>query len=244
MFTPTNVAATTVSAGVGGPVATVISPTFQIITSPVTGTASSSTTITPVWRLTTTSSSSSLIKQPTLVSIVNKNINVTSSTSVPIVATGIRLPANSILCSKSPSTSQSQTPVITGNLILASPQSLGLVSARLQPTLTCTINNNTTLLNSPKQILTPPSNYSRFLFFFFANLSIIVDSSSNNLKPGFCIDTPNLGRLATIPRQSTVIQFHSLLFHLDDLFSVITTPSVQPFITESQKPNLTNEQVD
>ena len=214
MFTPTNVAATTVSAGVGGPVATIVSPTFQIVTSPVTGTLSSSTTISPVWRLTTTSSSSSLIKQPTLVSIMNKNINVTSSTSVPIVTNGIRLPANSILCSKFPSTSQSQTPIITGNLILASPQSLGLVSARLQPTLTCTINNNTTSLNSPKQIFVPPSKYN---FFFLQNSCRIIDSSSNNLKPGFCIDTPIFGRLATIPRQSNP-SCHFLPYHLHCLF--------------------------
>ena len=205
MFTPTNVAATTVSAGVGGPVATVVSPTFQIITSPVNGTSSSSTTISPVWRLTTTSPS--LIKQPTLVSIVNKNINVTTATSVPMIATGIRLPVNGIICSKSPSTSQSSNPIITGNLIVHSPQTLGLVSARLQPTLTCTINNNTTTLNSPKPIIIPSSKYQ---FFFLQIPHVILGSSSTNLKPGFCIDTPILGRLATIQRQNSNLPFFLL----------------------------------
>ncbi|CAF4959616.1 unnamed protein product, partial [Rotaria magnacalcarata] len=79
-----NVAATTGSAG-GGPVAAAVPPTFQLISTPVNGSSSSSSssTTSPAWRLTSTATSS-LIKQPSGVSIINGNMNVTSSTSVPI----------------------------------------------------------------------------------------------------------------------------------------------------------------
>jgi hypothetical protein len=123
--------------------------------------------------------------------------------------TGVTLPTTGTVYYISTSTSQPHHTLTTGNLILQSPQTIGLVSARIQPslstpTLTRTINSNTTILNNPKQILTPPSKY---IFFYFQRiLDSILDSSSssNNFKPGICIDTPILGRLApiTIQRQS------------------------------------------
>jgi transcription initiation factor TFIID TATA-box-binding protein len=204
MFTTTNVAATAASAG-GGPVAAAVPPTFQIISTTVTGpsSSSSSSTTSPAWRLTPTSSSS-LIKQPSVVSIINGNMNVTSSTSVPINSTGVTIPTNSTVYYIKTTNSQQHNPITTGNLILQSPQTVRLVSTPLQsslstPTFTRLNNSNTTIINNSKQILTPPNS-----------------SSSNNFKPGICIDTPILGRLAPITIQpqittySPVQQFQSL----------------------------------
>lgn len=216
MFTTTNVAATAASSGVGGPVAAAVPPTFQIISTPVTGptSSSSSSTISPTWRITSTSSSASLIKQPSVVSIINGNMNLTSSTSSPINATGVTMPTNGTVYYISTSTTQPHNPLTAGSLILQSPQTLGLVSARLQPSLstpilTRTINSNTTF-NSSIQILTPPS------------------SSSNNFKPGFCIDTPSLGQLAPI----TIQQQNA------------TNSPVFTTIPQSQKPNPNDEQIN
>jgi len=171
MFTTTNVAATAASSGVGGPVAAAVPPTFQIISAPVTGpSSSSSSTISPAWRLTSTSSS--LLKQPSVVSIINGNMNITSSTSSPINATGVTMPTNGTVYYISASTTQPHNPLATGSLILQSPQTLGLVSARIQPSLsvpilTRTINSNTPIFNNPRQILTAPSKY---LILFSMNL--------------------------------------------------------------------------
>jgi len=186
MFTTTNVPATAASTGVGGPVAAAVPPTFQIISTPVTGqsSSSSSSTTTSAWRLTPTSSSSTLIKQPSVVSIINGNMNVTSSTSVPINSTGVTMPTNGNILYITTTNSQQYNPITTGNIILQSPQTVRLLTATpLQTSLstsTLTLLNN----NNPRQILTPPNS---------------------NFKPGTCIDTPILGRLApiTIQRQIT-----------------------------------------
>ena len=166
MFTTTNVAATAASSGVGGPVAAAVPPTFQIISTPVTGStsSSSSSTIPSAWRLTPTSSTATLIKQPSVVSIINGNVNLTSSTSSPINTTGVTMPTHGTVYYISTSTTQPHNPLATGTIKIQSPQTLGLVSGRIQPSLstpiiTRTINSNTMILNTPRQILTPPSNY-------------------------------------------------------------------------------------
>ncbi|CAF0767608.1 unnamed protein product [Rotaria sordida] len=194
MFTTTNVAATAGSAG--GPVAAAVPPTFQLISTPVNGSSSSSSSSTnsSAWRLTSTSTSS-IIRQPSVVSIINGNMNVTSSTSVPINSTGVTMPTNGNILYIATTNSQQHNPITTGNLILQSPQTVRLVSTPLHtslsaPTLTFLNNSNTTIINNSRQIITPS-----------------ITSSSNNFKPGICIDTPILGRLApiTIQRQITNI---------------------------------------
>jgi hypothetical protein len=161
MFTTTNVAAAAASAG--GPVATVVSPTFQIISTPVTGPSSSSTT-SSTWRLTPTSSSG-LIKQPSVVSIINRNMNVTSSTSLPINSTGVTMPTNGTVYYITTTNSQQHNPITIGNLSVQSPQTVRLVSTPIQsssstPTLTRLNNSNTNV----RQILTPSSNKISILF--------------------------------------------------------------------------------
>jgi transcription initiation factor TFIID TATA-box-binding protein len=186
MFTTTNVAAAAASAG--GPVATVVSPTFQIISTPVTGPSSSSTT-SSTWRLTPTSSSG-LIKQPSVVSIINRNMNVTSSTSLPINSTGVTMPTNGTVYYITTTTnSQQHNPITIGNISVQSPQTVRLVSTPIQsssstPTLTRLNNSNTNV----RQILTPSNS-----------------STNNNSKPGICIDTPILGLLAPITIQRQII---------------------------------------
>jgi hypothetical protein len=186
MFTTTNVAGTTASAGGGGPIAAAVPPPFQIISTPVTGPSSSSVSST-TWRLTPTASSSSLIKQPSVVSIINGNMNVSSTTTLPINSTGVTMPTNGNILYIATTNSQQHNPITSGNLIFQSPQTVRLVSST--PTLTLLNNRNTTVINNSRQILTPP----------------ISSSSSTHFKPGICIDTPILGRLApiTIQRQIT-----------------------------------------
>jgi hypothetical protein len=171
MFTTTNVAATATSAGGGGPVAAAVPPTFQIINTPVTGSSSSSSSTTsPAWRLTPTSSST-LIKQPSVVSIINGNMNITSSTSVPINSTGVTMPTNgTVYYIKTTTNSQQHNPITAGNLILQSPQTVRLVSAPLPtslstPTLTILNNSNTTIINNSKQILTSSSKKFHLIYF-------------------------------------------------------------------------------
>jgi hypothetical protein len=162
MFTTTNVAATAASAGGGGPVAAAVPPTFQIISTPVTGSSSSSSSTTsPAWRSTPTTTAS-LIKQPSVVSIINGNMNVTSSTSVPINSTGVTIPTHNIVYITT-TNSQQHNPITTGNLILQSPQTVRFVSSSplhsslSAPTLTLLNNSNTTMLNNHRQIITPSS---------------------------------------------------------------------------------------
>jgi hypothetical protein len=159
MFTTTNVAATAASAGGGGPVAAAVPPTFQIISTGQTSSSSSSTT-SSAWRLTPTSSST-LIKQPSVVSIINGNVNVTSATSIPINSTGVTMPTNGTVFYITTTNSQQHNP----NLILQSPQTVRLLTATpLQTSLstsTLTLLNN----NNPRQILTPPSKKFDFSFF-------------------------------------------------------------------------------
>jgi len=172
MFTATNAAAAAASAGGGGPVAAAVPPTFQIINTPVNGSSSSSSSTTsPTWRLAPTSSSS-LIKQPSVVSIINGNMNITSSASVPINSTVVTMPTTGTVYYIKTTSSQQHNPITTGNFILQSPQTVRLVSAPLQsslstPTLTFLNNSNTTIINSPKQILTPPSKSFLFVLFYF-----------------------------------------------------------------------------
>jgi hypothetical protein len=193
MFTTTNVAATAGSAG-GGPVAAAVPPTFQLISTSVNGssTSSSPATTSTTWRLTPTPTSS-LIKQPSVVSILNGNMNVTSSTSVPIHSTGVTMPTNGNILYIATTNSQQHHPTTTGNIILQSPQTVRLVSSPLHtslsaPTLTFLNNSNTTIINNSRQIITSS-----------------IPTTSNNFKPGNCIDTPILGRLGpiTIQRQLT-----------------------------------------
>ncbi|CAF2671085.1 unnamed protein product [Rotaria sp. Silwood2] len=187
----TNLAATSGSAG--GLVTAAISPTYQHLSTPVNGSllSSSPSTNPSTWRFTSTSS---LIKQPSVVSIINGNMNVSSSTSVPMNSTGVTMPTNGNILYIATTNSQQHNPITTGNLILQSPQTVRLVSTPLHtslsaPALSFLNNSNTTIINNPRQILTPS----------------ISSSSNNNFKPGICIDTPILGRLApiTIQRQIT-----------------------------------------
>lgn len=216
MFTTTNVAATAGSAG-GGPVAAAVPPTFQLISTPVAGSSSSSssTTTSPAWRL-TAATTSSLIKQPSVVSIVNGNVNVTSSTSVPINSTGVTMPTHGNILYIATTNSQQNNSITAGNLVLQSPQTVRLVSSPLHtslstPTLTFFNNSNTTIINNPRQIITTSSKYFLFIylplvFSMFTEIKFSDSSTcNNNFKPGICIDTPILGRLApiTIQRQST-----------------------------------------
>lgn len=217
MFTTTNVAATAASAGGGGPVAAAVPPTFQIINQTIPGSStssssssSSSSTTTSTWRL-TPASSSTIIKQPSVVSIINGNLNVTSTTSVPINSTGVTMPTSGTVYYIKKTNSQPFNPITTGNLIIQSPQTVRLVSAPLQtslstPTLTLLNNSNTTIINASKQILTTPSKKCYSYFSFINRIFFFIDSSSNNFKPGFCIDTPILGSLAPIiiQRQSKI----------------------------------------
>jgi hypothetical protein len=171
MFTTTNVAAAAASAGGGGLVAAAVPPTFQIINTPVTGPSSSSSTTSPAWRLASTSSSSSLIKQPSVVSIINGNMNITSSASVPMNSTGVTMPTTGTVYYIKTTNSQQHNPITAGNFIIQSPQTVRLVSAPLQsslstPTLTLLNNSNTTIITSPKQILTPPSKSFLFILFY------------------------------------------------------------------------------
>jgi len=171
MFTATNAAAAAASAGGGGPVAAAVPPTFQIINTPVNGSSSSSSSTTsPAWRLASTSSSS-LIKQPSVVSIINGNMNITSSASVPMNSTGVTMPTTGTVYYIKTTNSQQHNPITAGNFIIQSPQTVRLVSAPLQsslstPTLTLLNNSNTTIITSPKQILTPPSKSFLFVFFY------------------------------------------------------------------------------
>lgn len=170
MFTTTNVAATATSAAGGGPVAAAIPPTFQIINTSITGSSSSSSSST-TWRLTPTSSST-LIKQPSVVSIINGNMNLTSSTSVPINSTGVTMPTTGTVFYIKKPNSQQFNPITTGNLIIQSPQTVRLISAPVHsslstPTLTMLNNSNTTIINNQKQILTSPSKKNYFDFDLF-----------------------------------------------------------------------------
>lgn len=158
MFTTTNVAGTTASAGGGGPIAAAVPPTFQIISTPVTGPSSSSVSST-TWRLTPTASS---IKQPSVVSIINGNMNVSSATTVPINSTGVTMPTNGNILYIATTNSQQHNPVTSGNLIFQSPQTVRLVSSSLStPTLTLLNNRNTTVINNSRQIITPSSKHFR-----------------------------------------------------------------------------------
>jgi hypothetical protein len=79
------------------------------------------------------------------------------------------MPTNGTVYYISTSTTQPNNPLMTGTIKIQSPQALGLVSARIQPSLSTpilarTINSNTMILNTPRQILTPPSKY--FILFF------------------------------------------------------------------------------
>jgi hypothetical protein len=150
MFTTTNGAGIVTSAGVGGGP---VPPTFQIISTQIPGSSSSSSsTAPPVWRLTSTPSSSSLIKQPSVVSIINGNMNITSSTSAPMTTNGNIL----YIATNNPSST-------SGNLIFQSPQTVRLVSSPLHsslsaPTFSLLHNSNTTIANTNlRQITTPPS---------------------------------------------------------------------------------------
>ena len=164
MFTTTNVAAATAaSAGGSGPIAAAVTPTFQIITTPVnSSSSSSSSTTSQTWRLTPTSTSS-IIKQPSVVSIINGNM------TVPINSTDSTMTPNGNILYISTTNSQQNNPVTTGNLILQSPQTVRLVSSPLHsslsvPTLTLLNNSNTTIINNSRQILTSPSTIYLLVF--------------------------------------------------------------------------------
>ncbi|CAF2137117.1 unnamed protein product [Rotaria magnacalcarata] len=227
MFTTTNVAATTGSAG-GGPVAAAVPPTFQLISTPVNGSSSSSSssTISPAWRLTSTATSS-LIKQPSGVSIINGNMNVTSSTSVPINSIGVTMPTNANILYIATTNTQQHNPITTGNFILQSPQTVRLVSSPLHtslsaPTLTILNNSNTTIFNNPRQILTSSNSPSCI--------------SNNNFKPGICIDTPILGRLAPIAIQRQITNTS----HVQQSQVLNITPQVQSHIQRDEQNHATS----
>lgn len=192
MFTTTNVAASAASAGVGGPVTAVVPSTFQILTTQITApssTSSSSSSTIPsnTWRLPSTTSTTSLIKQPSVVSIVNGNVNVTPSTTLPLNSPGVTMPTNGTIYYITTANSQQHNTLSNGNIIFQSPQTVRLVTT---PTITRLNNSNTPIINNVRQILTPPN------------------SSSTNFKVGICIDTPTLGRLApTIQQQISTNSF-------------------------------------
>ena len=182
MFTATNVAATSASAGGVGPVATAVPAPFQIISSTsVNGssgssssssslssssisTSSSTTTGQSTWRFTPLNSS--IIKQPSVVSIRNGSTGLTT----PLNSTGLTFPgntsiiriqtANSIQYHPTVTTNPMTTTTTTGNLIIQTPQSVRLVSAPLHtsssaPTLTRLNNSNMTINSNVRQIITP-----------------------------------------------------------------------------------------
>jgi hypothetical protein len=79
-------------------------------------------------------------------------------------------------------------------------------------------------------------------------MGIFLGSSSNNFKPGFCIDTPSLGQLApiTIQQQSkNYLIFYVRKFHNSNCLSLsdATNSPVFTTIPQSQKPNPNDEQV-
>lgn len=172
MFTTTNVAATTASAGGGGPVAAVVPPTFQLTSAPATGSSSSSasSTTATAWRLTPTSSTT-LIKQPSVVSIVNGNMNVLSATAVPLSSTGVSVPTlGSKIYIATTTNSGQHNPTGTGNLILQSPQTVRIVSSPLHtslsaPTLTLLNNRTPTIINNGRPLVSTSSRiaFSRSL---------------------------------------------------------------------------------
>ena len=222
MFTTTNVAAAAATSGGGGPVAAAVPPTFQILTTSVSGSPSSSSATTPTtWRLASIpSSSTSLIKQPSVVSIINGSMNV-SSTSIPINSSGITIPSNGnriCITTTNPHHYHPVTTTSAGNFILQSPQTVRLVSSPLHsslstPTLTLLNNSNLTITSSSRQMTTPLSNdfspdHSVRLHVRTHSFILVPSlSSSNNFKPGICIDTPILGLLgpSVIQRQSKSI---------------------------------------
>lgn len=193
MFTTTNVAASAASAGVGGPVTAVVPSAFQILTTQITApsstslsssssSSSTSSTTPSTWRLTPISSTTSLIKQPSVVSIINGNVNGTPSTTLLMNSTGATIPTtNSTIYYISTANSQQHNSLSNGNIRAQTPQTIRLVTA---PTTTCLNRTYTPILNNIKPILTPPT------------------SCPTNLKAGICINMPTLGGLApTIQQQ-------------------------------------------
>jgi len=218
MFTTTNVTASAASAGVGGPVTTIVPSAFQILTTQITApssTSSSSTSSTTptTWRITPGSSSSaatatSLIKQPSVVSIVNGNRNIipTTTTTLPINSTGATLPTtNSTIYYITTASSQQYNTLSNGNILVQSPQTVRLVAT---PTITCLNKTNIPIINNVRQILTPSTSSSS-------------SSTTTNFKVGMCIDTPTLGRLALAPTIQQQISTNSSLQQIPTVNSSI-----------------------
>ena len=222
MFTTTNVAATGASTGGVGPVAAAVPPTFQIIGASVSGSsvssasssssssASSSVMAPGTWRISPISSS--FIKQPTVVSIINGNMSLSSSSpSVPFNSTGLTIPGNSSMICISTTNQHQYHPISAGNLLLQSSPTVRLVSTPLHsssstPTLTLLNNSNVTVNSNPRPTINAPGR-RRWPASISTSIPLLVSSlssSSIHFKPGICIDTPVLGRLApiTIQRQS------------------------------------------
>ncbi|CAF1231221.1 unnamed protein product [Adineta ricciae] len=195
MFTTTNVAATTASVGGGGgPVAAAVPPTFQLSSTPITGSSSSSSsssTTPTTWRL-NPSATTTIIKQPATVSIVNDYKTVGTATTLPLNSTGVTVPTigNKIYMVTTTATNSSPISTIPGvTRILQAPQTVRFISSSLHtplstPTLTILNNKIPTVLNNPRQIITPS-----------------ITSISTNSKPGICIETAVLGGLAPISIQ-------------------------------------------
>ncbi|UJR28859.1 hypothetical protein I4U23_010082 [Adineta vaga] len=222
MFTTTNVAATTASAGGGGgPITAVIPQTFQLNSVPITGSSSSasSSTTTAAWRLTPTSSTT-YIKQPSMVSIVNGNMNVVSTTTLPMNSTGVTMPTmgNKIYIATTTTNSSPLNSIPSGTRILQTPQTIRIIPSPLHtsistPTLTILNNNNKTptIINNTRQIITSS-----------------ISSISTNSKPGFCIETGALGRLAQIPiqQQNTNLSLVQQTRSLTPVISSKTTETI------------------
>lgn len=210
MFTASNVASTAASAASVGPVAAVVPPSFQIIGASVAGSSSSSSstsssssvnvtnTSPATWRITPLTQT--IIKQPSVVSIINGNSNGSSTTSSATNTNSITIPNNGNMICISTATTHQLRPISTtsstGNIILQSPQTIRLVSSPLHtslstPTFTLLNNSNLTINGNVRQNTISTTK--------------TISSSSLEFKPGTCIDTPTLGGLTPITFQKPII---------------------------------------